>query len=137
MKRNKDDDLYRQNGREEPRGNIFTFFCGIIVFCLGVYLVFQNTVVTTGFSLYRYIGFEPPQGLVFLPLLIGIIMIFFKDKSIVGWILIILGILIIRLGILSGLRIYFKTTSLFEAIMMFGLTAAGIGITLKGLYGKK
>ena len=64
-------------------------------------------------------------------------MIFFKDKSIVGWILIILGILIILLGILSGLRIYFKTTSLFEAIMMFGLTAAGIGITLKGLYGKK
>lgn len=137
MKRNKDDDLYRQDNSQEPRGNIFTFFCGIIVFCLGVYLIFQNTVVSTGFSLYRYIGFEPPQGLVFLPLLIGIILIFFKGKSIIGWILIVLGVLIILLGILAGLRIYFKPISMFETIMMFGLTAAGIGITLKGLYGKK
>ena len=137
MKRNKNDDLYRQDNSQEPRGNIFTFFCGIIVFCLGVYLIFQNTVVSTGFSLYRYIGFEPPQGLVFLPLLIGIILIFFKGKSIIGWILIVLGVLIILLGILAGLRIYFKPISMFETIMMFGLTAAGIGITLKGLYGKK
>ena len=70
-------------------------------------------------------------------IIIGIILIFFKGKSIIGWILIVLGVLIILLGILAGLRIYFKPISMFETIMMFGLTAAGIGITLKGLYGKK
>ena len=121
---------------EPPKGNILTFFVGIIVFLIGVYLIFQNTVISTGFSLTGMLGFTPNFGIVLLPLLIGIIVLFFNHHSILGWFLIILGILIILMGILMGLRIRFMAVTLFEGIIMFGMTAAGIGVTLKGLFGK-
>ena len=121
---------------EPQKGNILTFFVGIIVFLIGVYLIFQNTVISTGFSLTGMLGFTPNFGIVLLPLLIGIIVLFFNHHSILGWFLIILGILIILMGILMGLRIRFMPVSLFEGIFMFGMTAAGIGVTLKGLFGK-
>ena len=121
---------------EPQKGNILTFFVGIIVFLIGVYMIFQNTVISTGFSLTGMLGFTPNFGIVLLPLLIGIIVLFFNHHSILGWFLIILGILIILMGILMGLRIRFMPVSLFEGIFMFGMTAAGIGVTLKGLFGK-
>lgn len=124
------------NYSEPPKGNILTFFVGIIVFLIGVYMIFQNTIISTGFSLTRMLGFTPNFGIVLLPLLIGIIVLFFNPHNILGWFLIIVGILIILIGILMGLRITFMPVSLFEGIFMFGMTAAGIGVTLKGLFGK-
>jgi len=50
--------------------------------------------------------------------------------------IVIFGLLIILLGILMGLQITFRRTTLFIAMLMYGMTAAGIGITLKGLFGK-
>lgn len=127
---------YNDYYKEPPRGNILTFFGGIIVFLIGVYMIFQNTVISTGFTLTRMLGFTPNFGLILLPLLIGIIVLFFNENSILGWFLIIVGILIILMGILMGLTIRFMPVSLFEGIIMFGMTAAGIGIALKGLFGK-
>lgn len=121
-------------GRE--KGNALTFFVGIIIFGLGTFLIFQNTTISSSFGLSRMIGFNPPFGLVLLPLIIGIIMLFFSEKSVFGWILVVFGVLIILLGILMGLEITFRRTTLFIAILMYGMTAAGIGVTLKGLYGK-
>ena len=37
------------------------------------------------------IGFEPPFGLVLLPLIIGIVVLFFNEKSLFGWLLVIFG----------------------------------------------
>lgn len=122
------------NGRE--RGNILTFFVGIVVFCVGAFLIFQNTIITTNFGLSGLIGFNPPFGMVLLPLIIGIIVLFFNENSILGWLLVIIGVLLILVGILMGLQISFRRTTLFVTIMMYGLTGAGIGITLKGLFGK-
>ena len=49
---------------------------------------------------------------------------------------IIIGLAIILVGILMGLQITFRRTDLFTTIMMYGMTAAGVGLILKGLYGK-
>lgn len=122
--------------REEQKGNILTFFCGIIVFCIGIYMIFQNTIITTGFSLQNIFGFTPNFGVVLIPLLLGIIRLFFDEESVLGWILVIIGILIIIVGILMGLRIHFRAVTLFEGIIMFGMVAAGIGTILKGIFGK-
>lgn len=125
-----------QYTKEGKKGNIITFLCGIIVFCIGAYMIFQNTTISTGFNLSSIFGFTPNFGLVLIPLLLGVIRLFFYEESILGWFLVILGILIIIVGILMGLKIHFRTITLFEGIMMFGMVAAGIGITLRGLFGK-
>jgi len=130
-------DEYSNGGsRTREKGNILTFFVGILVFGVGAFLIFQNTTITSSFGLSRMIGFEPPFGLVLLPLIIGIIVLFFNEKSILGWLLVVFGLIFILLGILMGLQISFRRTTLFIAILMYGMTAAGIGITLKGLFGR-
>jgi hypothetical protein len=134
-KNDADEYSYSENGGRE-KGNALTFFIGILILGVGVYLIFQNTIVTSNFGLSSMIGFEPPFGLVLLPLIIGIIVLFVNEKSILGWLLVIFGVIFILLGILMGLHIRFKPTTVFVTILMYGMTAAGIGTTLKGLFGR-
>lgn len=128
------DSSFRDNHYESPRGNILTFLSGIIVFLIGIYMVFQNTTISTTFTLGRFLGFSPNFGIVLLPFLIGVIILFFNERSILGWFLIISGVLIIVIGILMGLRIYFRPVSLIKGLFMFGTIAAGFGLILKGLF---
>ncbi|MGE5328480.1 MAG: hypothetical protein ACM3KR_03105 [Deltaproteobacteria bacterium] len=113
------------------------FLLGIGLFCGGAFLVTQNTILSSKFTLMDIIGVNPPFGLVILPLIIGIGVLFFNEKSIVGWILTILGLITIFLGILMGLNIFFKPVSLYEGILMFGLIAAGIGLVFKAIANSK
>ncbi|WP_195617372.1 hypothetical protein [Clostridium paraputrificum] len=118
-------------------GSILTFFGGIILFCIGAFMIFQNTTISTGFGLSRLIGFDVPTGLIIFPLLVGVVILFFNEDSIFGWFLVVVGLLIIIVGIIMGLRIHFNRITMFQGIIMFVTTAAGIGLTLKGLFGKK
>ncbi|WP_183010858.1 hypothetical protein [Clostridium paraputrificum] len=40
-------------------------------------------------------------------------------------------------GIIMGLRIHFNRITMFQGIIMFVTTAAGVGLTLKWLFGRK
>jgi hypothetical protein len=116
---------------ERGQGSFVNFLIGTVVFCIGAYLILQNTVISSQFSLVDIIGFTPPFGLLLLPFLIGLGILFFNSKSILGWILMIFGIVSILLGILMGLKIYFRPVTLYQAMLMYGLTAAGTGIIAK------
>ena len=110
------------------------FLAGLGFFVLGVFLITQNTIVRTGFSFGGLMGgYNPPFGLLLLPVIIGIIMLFAMDKQIFGWILIVFGIFTILLGLLMGLDIYFKPTTLYVVIFMFGCVAVGIGLMIRGV----
>ncbi|MGL4773216.1 MAG: hypothetical protein ACRC2K_06585 [Clostridium sp.] len=118
------------------RGSLVTFLAGIALFSLGTYLILQNTIISTSFGLSSLLGRDIPFGVTLIPLLIGIIMLFFNEKNILGWILFVGGILLILVGILMGLKIRFMPVTLFQNILMYGCVAAGIGLALKGLFGK-
>lgn len=113
------------------------FLIGLALSGMGLFLVFQNTVMFTNFSLMDLLGFNPPFGIVLLPLIIGIGVLFFNEKSPIGWILVILGLATIILGIIMGLKIFFKPVTLYEGLLMFGFIAAGIGMMAKALAGRK
>lgn len=123
--------------KNNGEGSLGSFFLGAVLFSIGVYLIFQNTIISTQFSLMDLVGFNPPFGLVILPLLIGIGILFFNEKSILGWFITIFGIITILLGILMGLRIYFKPVTLYQGVLMYGMTAAGMGLIAKAFFGKK
>jgi uncharacterized protein len=42
-------------------------------------------------------------------------------------------LLIIAAGILLNLTVYFQPTSLFNTLVMLGMTAAGVGLVLRAL----
>jgi hypothetical protein len=107
---------------------------GLAFFVLGLFLITQNTIVRTGFNLSRITGgYNPPFGLLLLPVLIGIILLFAMKKQLWGWVLIGFGFCTILLSLLMGLEIHFKTTSLYIVILMFGTAAAGAGLMIRGV----
>jgi hypothetical protein len=72
-------------------------------------------------------------GLSLLPFVVGVAFLFFDGKSIVGWVLTIAGAVIIFIGILAHLDIYFQPTSLFNTLLMLVLLLGGIGLVARSL----
>jgi len=98
----------------------------------GAYLLTnQVSVVGGSWRLWGHSSF----GLSLLPLIIGIIMLFFDGRSVIGWLLVAAGAVIIFLGILTNLDIYFRETSLFNTLIMLTMLAAGIGLVAKSIRG--
>ena len=111
-------------------GGLLEFLGGVAMVVAGGYLLTSRVTVTSGYwTLWGYDAF----GLSMLPLLVGIGMLFFNGRSFFGWLLLLVGAVIILAGIIASLRIWFQPTSLFATIMILGLMAGGIGLIAKAL----
>jgi len=110
------------------------FFIGLGLAGIGFYLLANHVYVQTSFGHPGGFGvFGSSFGLSLLPLLLGIGTLFVNGKSRLGWVLTVGGLLFIAAGILMNMHIYFRTTTLFDVIVMFGLIAAGLGLVVKSL----
>ena len=111
-------------------GGMGMFLLGFAMAVAGAYLLTSQVTVTTGYwHLWGYNAF----GLSLLPLIIGIGFLFFDGKSAVGWVLTVAGAVIVFVGILMHLDIYFRPTSLFNTILMLVLLTGGIGLVARSL----
>ncbi|HEY7686993.1 MAG TPA: hypothetical protein VH833_12885 [Gemmatimonadales bacterium] len=111
-------------------GGVGTFLVGAAMIVGGGYLLLTRvTVASGGWSLWGYNAF----GLSLLPLLVGIGVLFFNGRSLLGWGLTGAGALIIVAGILANMHIYFQSTSLYDTLIMLGLLAGGIGLVAKAI----
>jgi hypothetical protein len=111
-------------------GGVGMFFAGAAMVVTGGYLLLTRVSVSTGgWQFYGYNAF----GLSLFPLLIGIGLLFYDGRSIAGWLLTTGGALIILVGIVANLHIYFQSTSLFDTLMMLGLMAGGVGLVARSL----
>ena len=96
----------------------------------GAYLLTQRVTVTSGF--WSFFGGNT-FGLSLLPLVVGAGVLFYEGKSRIGWILTAGGALIVLLGILLNLRIYFEPTTLFDTLLMLILLSGGLGLLARSL----
>lgn len=111
-------------------GGVGEFLLGLGMAVAGAYMLSNRVTVASGYwSMWGYSGF----GLSLVPLIFGIGMLFFNGKSVAGWVLLFVGIVIIFAGILLNLNIYFQQTSLFNTIVMLVLLAGGIGLVARSL----
>jgi len=115
-------------------GGLVEFFVGLGMAIAGAYLLTNQVIVTSSFwSMWGFNAF----GLSLVPLIFGIGILFFNGKSIVGWLLLFAGVVIIFAGIITNLQIYFQPTSLFNTIMMLVLLAGGIGLVARAIVAHK
>jgi hypothetical protein len=111
-------------------GGMGTFLFGSAMTIAGGYLLLQQVTVTGGsWTIWGYNSF----GLSLLPLLIGIGFLFYDGRSIIGWFLAGAGALIILLGIIMHLNIFFRPTSLFNTLLMLALLAGGLGLVARSV----
>jgi len=111
-------------------GGIGEFLFGLAMAAGGGYLLMNQVTVSSGlWQLWGYNAF----GISLIPLLIGVGLLFFNGRSVIGWVLTLLGALVILLGILTNLTIFFRPTSLFNTVIILVLLAGGLGLIAKSL----
>ncbi|HEX8098510.1 MAG TPA: hypothetical protein VF507_10755 [Pyrinomonadaceae bacterium] len=125
-----DDDEPKYRGAGGTPGGLAEFFIGLVMTVAGGYLL-TNTVMVV--SSYWTVWGHNAFGLSLLPLLIGVGILFFNGRSIAGWLLLAVGVVVILTGILMNLQIYFQQTSLFNTLVMLVLLAGGIGLIARSL----
>jgi uncharacterized protein len=111
-------------------GGLGTFFFGAAMAAAGAYLLLTRVVVASSpWSLWGVNAF----GLSMLPLVVGVGLLFFDGRSLPGWALTALGALIVVVGIVANLRMYFRPTTLFDTLLMLVLLAGGLGMIARSL----
>jgi hypothetical protein len=117
-------------GAGGTQGGVAQFFVGLAMAVGGAYLLTSRVTVASGF--WSFFGGRT-FGLSLLPLVVGAGLLFYDGRSRLGWGLTGAGVLIVFLGILLNLRIYFEPTSLFDTLLMLVLLAGGIGLVARSL----
>ena len=111
-------------------GGLGHFLLGLIMASIGGYLVTHQVSVRGS-----YWGFYGPNtfGITLLPMLFGIGILFWNGRSVIGWLLTIVGACIILAGVIANLQIYFEPTSLFNTIVMLVLLVGGLGMIARSM----
>lgn len=105
----------------------------------GVFLFCNMVTVSTVWYNWGFLSFGRynfTNGLVSVPLIIGLIMLFFNPKSAVPKVIIALGAIFLILTVIMSIQFRFEKTSLFNYILTIGMMAAGAGLVLRILFGR-
>jgi hypothetical protein len=115
------------------RGGLKLFLLGLAMFAGGGYLLLNQVTVHGGYWRFGGYGYGTTFGLTLLPLLIGIGFLFANGKSVVGWVLTLIGAVFLVGGILVNLDIHFRQTSLYNTLTMLVLLFGGVGLIARSL----
>jgi hypothetical protein len=123
-----------KRGAGGTSGGLGQFFIGLLMSLAGGYILTNQIQVTSSFFGARWFGGTISAfGVTLIPFLIGVGLIFFDGRSKPGWVLTILSLLVIFIGIIANLRIYFAPTSLYVTLIMLVLLVGGIGLMARAL----
>ncbi len=123
-------------------GGIGSFFIGIVMMCGGFYMLLNSIQVTSHFGLghrlYSFGGFGGynfgiTSGMIMIPFMFGVGMLFYSSKNIFGWILSLGSIVAMVFGVISSVQFRFKTMSAFDLIVILVLAVGGLGLFLRSL----
>ena len=111
-------------------GGLGDFLIGFAMACVGGYLLSnQVSVVGSYWSFYGTSTF----GITLIPMLIGVGMLFFNGRSMIGWLLTVAGALFILAGVIANMHIYFQPTTLFNTLVMLILLVGGLGLIARAI----
>ena len=103
----------------------------------GGYLFFNSIRITHSFSFGRALwspgGFNITSGLVLVPFIFGIGMIFYNAKNIIGWILAGGSLVMLGFGVISSIQFRMSSMSAFSLLMILALFIGGLGLFLSSL----
>jgi len=118
-------------------GGIGAFFIGLLMMCGGFYMLLKAIKVTSSFgfshSLYSAGGMSLTSGMIMIPFIFGVGLIFYNAKNILGWILTFGSVVGLIFGVISSINFRFTHMSAFDLIVILVLSVGGLGIFLRSL----
>ena len=124
-------------GAGGSKGGIGRFFIGMIMMVAGGYLFLNAVQVINhfhlGYAFYSIGKMRLTSGMVLIPLIFGIGMIFYNAKNWMGWALSIASGVMFLYGIIASINFKLRTMTAFELIMILTLMIGGLGLFLSSL----
>ena len=124
-------------GAGGTEGGLGRFFIGLLMLIGGGYLFLQSILVrstfTLGYGLHTIGTFQLTSGMVMIPFMFGVGLIFYNAKNILGWLLSIGSLVMLVFGVISSIHFSFRHMSAFELIVILTLVCGGLGLFLSSL----
>lgn len=118
-------------------GGVATFLIGLVMACGGFYLLLNSIVLRTnfgfGYRVYTIGGYGITSGMIMIPFLFGVAMIFYNRRSSLGWLLAIGSVVSLIFGVLSTVNFTLRGMSAFDLMVILILAFGGIGLLLRSL----
>ena len=119
------------------RGGTGRFFIGLAMMVVGGYLFLDAVRVNNHFGLYSPIfswgGVSVRSGMVLVPFIFGIGMIFYNARWMLGWILAIGSLAMLSFGVITSIHFQLRAMSAFDILVIIVLTVGGIGLFISSL----
>ena len=117
-------------------GGSMRFLIGLIMMS-GGYLLLPSIIVGPSFRLGSYVfsigNFLVTKGLVLVPFLFGIGIVFYNANNKLGWLLPLGSLTALVFGVFANLNIRFTSMSAFDLVVILVLLVGGIGLFLGSL----
>lgn len=118
-------------------GGVVTFLVGLIMACGGFYLLLNSIVVRANFGLgyrvYSFGGYGITSGMIMIPFLFGVGMIFYDRRSSLGWLLTVGSLVALIFGVLASVQFRMRGMSAFDLMVILVLAFGGVGLLLRSL----
>lgn len=113
------------------------FLLGLVMMCSGFYLLLNSVIVSSTFGLGARLfgigGFGVTGGIILVPLVIGIGMIFFNARNYLGWLIAIASFFAMVFGVIASVSLDLRSMSAFYLITVLVLAFGGLGLFLGSL----
>lgn len=116
-------------------GGLAPFLLGVAMTIGGGYLLLTSLRVLHGFggSLFALGGFNVTGGMILIPFIIGIGIIFYDASKWYGWLLAGGSLLALIVGAIASVRFSFQDMSAFDLIVILVLLFGGVGLVLRSV----
>ena len=103
----------------------------------GGYLLLSGIVVRPNFGIGSRVfgigGVPITSGMVFIPFMFGVGMVFYNAKNWIGWVLAGGSLIALIFGVIANMTLQFARMSAFDLIVILVLLVGGIGLFLRSL----
>ena len=118
-------------------GGTGSFLIGLIMMIGGGYLLLNGIVVRPNFGIGSRVfgigGVSITSGMVLIPFMFGVGMIFYNSRNWAGWILAVGSMVALVFGVIANMTLQLERMSAFDLIVILVLLVGGIGLFLRSL----
>ena len=118
-------------------GGLGQFFIGFFMFCGGIYMLLNSITIYANYGLgariYGFGNFNVTSGMIMIPFMFGVGMIFYNSKFIFGWLLAVGSLTALVFGVIASIQFQMRSMSAFDLSIILILTVGGLGLFLRSL----
>jgi len=124
-------------GAGGSNGGLGLFFIGFFMFCGGIYMLLNSITFYANYGfgarVYSLGGLNVTSGMIMIPFMFGVGMIFYNAKNVFGWLLAAGSLTALIFGVISSIQFQMRSMSAFDLSVILILTVGGLALFLRSL----